>query len=179
MKSLELEIGCGVGMHPIRRALAHPEISIVAIEKTEERFSKFYRRYVNHRSPTNLTPVHADAIQWVRNHLGKGSLERIWLLYPNPSPKNPKGRWFRMPFFRDLNERLKPGGKLILATNLPHYSQEAKIWGEKWGLRLEEERQIPRLGGARTHFERKYLERGDICFEQVWVKPEKTVPNPT
>ena len=110
---VDLEIGCGVGFHPIRYALAHPERRLVAIEHTHEKFMKFARRVENHRaggeSLTNLFPLHANAIGWVSRLEDRECFERIFLLYPNPHPKAKQAnrRWFRMPFMARLLETLK------------------------------------------------------------------------
>src|SRR5688572_18918623 len=59
--NLSIEIGCGVGMHPLRYALANLDKKILAIERTTEKFKKFLQRYKNHGSPENLFPVQAEA----------------------------------------------------------------------------------------------------------------------
>ncbi len=43
---LDIEIGCGVGMHPLLYASAHPERFLIAIEKTREKFGKFAKKII-------------------------------------------------------------------------------------------------------------------------------------
>lgn len=184
---LHLEIGCGVGMHPLRYALKHHDRRLIAIEHTREKFAKFDRRWVQHQKPANLLPVNANAISWVHQFLGPGVLDRIFLLYPNPNPLNPAQRWLRMPFMGRLLDSLKVGGQVHLATNMSDYAREARDYAHSaWGLQILVDRQlrsqdfpvrvltdgvsVPDLTGSRTHFERKYLQRGEACFDLVFQK---------
>lgn len=175
---LELEIGCGVGLHPLRSALAHPDRNFLALERTREKFEKFLRRYVNHDSPKNLLPLNADAVAVVALVLPSQSLSHVDLLYPNPYPQNPAARWMRMPFMEVLLDRLKSGGTLRLATNLQSYAEEAEAFGKSpWKLELLEKGDLRGMITEQgrpytplTHFERKYLERGETCIHLTWRK---------
>ena len=168
----DLEIGCGVGLHPIRYALANPDRKLVAIEHTREKFEKFARRYRNNGEPAQLLPVHANAVSWVHQFASNDLFERIHLLYPNPEVKNPAKRWIRMPFFGRLLETLKPGGEVIFATNLRDYAEEIRDHAKRaWNLDVVEFRAftLPDVvltkREPRTHFEMKYLQRGETCFD--------------
>lgn len=166
---LELEIGCGVGLHPLRYALAHPERRLVAIEHTREKFAKFARRFENHGAPAGLLPVHANAISWVHQFAPDGAFDRIFLLYPNPEVRNPAKRWIRMPFFGRLLRALRPGGEVIFATNLAPYAEEVREHAARaWDLEVVEFRPFTAQDAGReprTHFERKYLQRGETCYD--------------
>jgi tRNA G46 methylase TrmB len=54
-------------------------------------------------------------------------LAQIFILYPNPEPKNPAQRWLNMPFFEFLLSRLQDGGRITLASNIPDYIAEAAL----------------------------------------------------
>ena len=138
---LDLEIGCGVGYHPIQYAKKNPSRSLIAIEKTREKFLKFQRRFENSESPSNLLPVQAHAVTWIVQNIRERSLENIFLLYPNPYPKTSQQnlRWHRAPFMGFLLTRLKLGGKLRLATNEEFYRDEAKqFYIEAWDLSCDQ-----------------------------------------
>jgi len=167
---VELEIGCGVGMRPIRYALAQPERYLIAIEHTRQRFAKFRSRLDHHPPIPNLLPLHADAVEWVAHCLGNQKLSRIWILYPNPNPKAASKRWIRMPFFQCLLESLAPEGEIVFSTNEEWYIREVKHHAiGQWGLSIVNELAFDGAtapaGYPRTHFEKKYLERGQRCFE--------------
>ena len=76
-----------------------------------------------------------------------------------------------MPFFEFLISRLQVGGTITLASNIPEYIEEAqKQLIDVWKLPFVKE-VIPATS-ARTHFEIKYLERGELCQQLMITKPE-------
>jgi tRNA G46 methylase TrmB len=120
---------------------------------------------------TNLTPIHADALPWVVHALYPNQVQQFFILYPNPEPHNPAQRWLNMPFFEFLISRLSPKGSITLASNIPEYIAEAEqqlkdVW------KLPYEKQTIASDSARTHFEIKYLERGELCQQLIITKPE-------
>ncbi len=172
---LDLEIGCGVGWHPIRYANANPNRRLVAIEQTRDKFNRFTSRLERHPELTNLLAIHADAVRWVSHALQSESIDRCFILYPNPEPKSRSKRWFCMPFFAKLISTLKLRGTITLATNEEFYWREAEEMAEKtWGLKIVDSRLFSAKDvpdhQARTHFEKKYLARGETCFELVVCK---------
>lgn len=165
--TLDIEIGCGVGWHAIEYSRLNPDRYLIAIERTSNKFEKFARRKGNHKIE-NLDAIHANAINWVSTNLKAQQVDRYFILYPNPCPKDPQKRWFRMPFMKFLIETLKPGGTVTLATNIDAYYEEAKTYGaEVWGLKVIEDRIISKNEKPRTHFEKKYLAADHICHNLI------------
>lgn len=178
---LDLEIGCGVGWHPIQYARENPGRFLAAIEHTRTRFESFERRVLRHPELTNLMAIHADAIEWVTHALAPESVERIFLLYPNPYPKRSdlNKRWHAMPFMGRLLSVLKTGGELRLATNERFYFEEAREFlDNRWKMKIQESISFTNttapVGAPRTHFEKKYLARGETCFELRAVRVATT-----
>ncbi len=172
-KPVDVEIGCGVGFHPLKYARAHPERQVVAFERTSEKFAKFRGRVENHADISNLIPVHGDAVHWISHTFAPQSVDRYIMLYPNPYPKESQKnqRFHAMPFFSVLRDTLKRGGTITMATNEEFYMREARLMmREVWGLSLVECREIPLDSVPRTHFEKKYLLRGDKCWNMVWIR---------
>jgi tRNA (guanine-N7-)-methyltransferase len=172
-KPLDVEIGCGVGMHPIRYARANGERRVLAFERTSEKFAKFAQRLTNHDPLPNLTAIHGDAVAWITHALPPASVDRYFILYPNPYPKESQRnlRFHEMPFFSRLKESLKTGGELVLATNEEFYAREAKTkLVADWGLFLREEEILRPDFPPRTHFEKKYLARGERCWNLIFYK---------
>ncbi len=174
---LDVEIGCGVGLHPIQYAIKNPDRYLVAIEHTTEKFNKFQRRFEKHESPSNLLPVHENGISWVTHLLPKESVSRFFFLFPNPNPKpgQQNKRFHAMPFMEKVIECLMPGGTIHVATNELFYAEESlEFMTQKWNLECIQNTVIEKSSGhiGRTHFERKYLERGQVIYDQVFKKKD-------
>ena len=166
---LALEIGAGVGLHALSFAHSHPNVTLFAIERTAEKCHKFQQSYTADPAP-NLTPIHADAIPWVVHAVPPACLQQVFILYPNPEPKNPAQRWLNMPFMQFLLSRMQVGATLTLASNIPSYLDEAES-------QLNAVWQLPYVRSnvtteRRTHFEIKYMARGEPCGQIVITKPD-------
>lgn len=175
-EKLDLEIGCGVGYHPIQYCKTHPERTLIAIEHTTEKFNKFARRLSNHPELKNVFAIHADAVRWVSLNISECSIDNVFILYPNPEPKSANKRWVRAPFFHELLKKIKSGGTITIATNIEEYASEAELYLKKyWKLICVESSTINVSNNPsyrpRTHFEKKYLSSGQTCFNLVYKKP--------
>ena len=170
---LFIEIGCGVGLSPIQFSQANPNKYLVAIERTQEKFEKFERRYDTHGKPENLYPVFGDAVPWITHNILENSVSGYLILYPNPYPKakHKNKNFFNMPFFSYLVNTLVSGGSIVLATNSKDYIESSldslKAYEE---LAVISFKQIPFCFNGRTHFERKYLTRKEPCWNVVIKK---------
>ena len=69
-------------------------------------------------------------------------------------------------------EILKPGGRLLVASNVASYIDGLARVAIAIGFKPSVATQISSVGSPRTHFEKKYLERGDACFEIEMIKPQ-------
>ena len=174
-QKLDLEVGAGVGYQALRYAIKNPDRQLLSIERTEEKFEKFYRRWKNHGSPANLLPVHADAISVIHYLLPPTKTQNVFFFYPNPESKNPTQRWINMPFMGRLIELLPVSAHIHFVTNESFYFEELKQQYSQWPLSLVQERSFADADQApnyRTHFEKKYLQRGQTCYEVTFkVEP--------
>jgi len=168
--SYSLEIGCGVGFHPIRFAITHPQEKIIAIERTQEKFKKFHSRFINHHTPPNLLPLHADAVSIVTHCLPDKFFKKIFILYPNPELKNKNQRWINMPFFSELRRVLSDHGEIELRTNIEQYAEEVITKSSSQKMYIHSQRSIDKTEIAKTHFEKKYLLRDQNCIELILKK---------
>lgn len=171
----DIEIGTGVGWHAIQYGQKHPDRRLVAIEHTTEKFEKFRRRLENHPALTNVHAVHANAVHWITHFVASESIEKIITLFPNPYPKASQSnkRWHRMPFLERLVDSLKIGGTWTLATNEDYYWREAvEVLRSHPRLQLIEmlaySQNSPPPWSPRSHFEKKYLQRGETCTQLVF-----------
>lgn len=165
-----VEIGAGKGKHALLFTQINPDSKLIAIERTREKFLAMQKQHALEGQP-NLQTVHADALPWIVHALYPAQVEQFFILYPNPEPHNPAQRWLNMPFFEFLLSRLKNGGTITLASNIPEYIEEAEQQVQNlWKLPFVKE--VIGQDSARTHFEIKYLERGELCQQLIIRKPE-------
>lgn len=164
-----VEIGAGKGKHALLFSANHPEFQLIAVERTREKFVAMQKQH-QLEGQSNLALIHADALPWVVHALHPAQVQQFFILYPNPEPHNPAQRWLNMPFFEFLLSRLQPGGQITLASNIPEYIEEAQQQLiDVWKLPFVKERIAET--SARTHFEIKYLERGELCQQLIITKP--------
>ncbi len=169
---LDLEIGAGQGLHAIQYCGKNLGRTLIALERTQNRFKNLESRARNHPELANLLISRADAMAFVTHFVPAHSLDRVFLFYPNPYPKPAQAnlRWHRSPFMGFLLSRMKFGATLHLATNLDWYATEAVDWMKRLGLRTLGSAKLDASHPARTHFEQKYLARGETCFDLVFEK---------
>ena len=163
-----VEIGCGVGKHPLSWAASNLDSHIVAIEKTNEKFRKFKNNFDKLGQPANLFPVHADAVLWVSKFVKEETILKYFILYPNPYPKEKQKnlRFHNMPFINFLVKTLVIGGEIVWATNIKSQFDEAReSFNTLEGLVEKESGEY--TGIVRTHFEKKYKERGDRLYQII------------
>lgn len=166
---LFLEIGAGKGKHAMLFASSNTDKHLIAIERTREKFNAFQKQ-ADLGEFKNLTVIHADAIAFCVHFIAPNSLDGVFILYPNPEPHNKNQRWPNMPFFEFLLSRLKVGGLITIASNIEAYIDEAcQRLDEVWQLPYTKHTIDP--ASARTHFEIKYLARGEKCQEIIVTKP--------
>ncbi|AAZ18911.1 probable methyltransferase [Psychrobacter arcticus 273-4] len=168
--SLVLEIGAGKGKHALSFAMQNSDKYLIAIERTRNKFEAF-KKLAAQQNSANLTAIHADAIAWIVHAIAPNSIDSIYILYPNPEQHNPNQQWLNMPFFEFLLSRLQAGGKIILATNIETYMDNAEQQAnEVWCL--PNTRSQVASSSQRTHFEVKYLARQETCWELSMKKPK-------
>lgn len=167
---LLLEIGAGKGKHALGFVSQNADKHLVAIERTRNKFDAFAKLAALQNAP-NLDAIHADAIAWIVHAIAPSSVAKLFILYPNPEQHNPNQQWLNMPFFEFLLSRLQDDGEVVLVTNIESYMDNAvQRATEVW--RLPNTRyQVP-IDSQRTHFEVKYLARGETCWELSMRKPQ-------
>lgn len=178
-ENLNIEIGCGVGLHPIEYVKTHKPEQLIAIERTKTKFNKFLNRF-NSQLKQNpdlkkyLLPIKGDGLSFVVEFIKKHSVCKYFLLHPNPYPKARQlnKRWYAMPAMSVLIESLKPKGRIYLSTNQEYYYKEALDYMQNvWQLSLEQKNTYYQADiKGQTHFEKKYLKRGDAIYSVVFKK---------
>ena len=163
------EVGFGNGENLFALAAAHPERDYLGIEVHRPGVGRVLLA-LEERSLSNVRVICHDAVEVLERHVPPASLEEILVLFPDPWPKkrHHKRRLIQPPFVGLIAERLKPAGRVHLATDWSAYAEEMlTVLGAETRLRnlsptgtfvsRPEER-------AATRFER----RGERLGHGVW-----------
>jgi tRNA (guanine-N7-)-methyltransferase len=105
-----LEIGFGNGGTLVALAAAHPERDYLGVEV---------------HALTNLRLVRRDAVELLQGAIGDAALDEVLIYFPDPWPKkrHHKRRLMQPDFVALLARRLRPGGRLRLATDWEPYAE--------------------------------------------------------
>ena len=116
-----LEIGFGGGEHLVAQARANPSVGLIGCEVFEEGVVKVLA-VLDDTSIPNIRLCNEDARALLR-HLPAGSLEKVFILFPDPWPKkrHVKRRLIAPPLLAELARALAPGGELRIATDIGDY----------------------------------------------------------
>jgi tRNA (guanine-N7-)-methyltransferase len=127
-EALWLEVGFGGGEHALAQITAHPEAGLIACEVFVNGICSLLSRLVPDGGeataplPGNLRLWPDDARVLLRA-LPDESLDRLFLLFPDPWPKarHAKRRFVHPAMLPLLARVLKPGGEWRVATDDPTY----------------------------------------------------------
>lgn len=118
---IELEIGFGKGEHLIAQATAAPQADFIGCEPFLNGMAACLGR-IEDEGMTNIRLWHGDARD-VLDRLPDASLDRVYLLHPDPWPKarHAKRRFVNPEPLAALARVLKSGALLRIATDHPIY----------------------------------------------------------
>jgi tRNA (guanine-N7-)-methyltransferase len=116
-----LEIGFGGGEHLAHQAASHPDVGVLGCEVFEAGIASA----LSHIAERNLENVriHPEDARVLLGALKPQSLERVFLLFPDPWPKRryAKRRFVNRGNLDRLAELIVPGGELRIASDDPIY----------------------------------------------------------
>jgi tRNA (guanine-N7-)-methyltransferase len=116
-----LEIGFGGGEHMAAQAQRRPEVLILGAEPFQNGIASALR-HIDEAALTNVR-VHDGDARELMAHLPDASLERIFVLFPDPWPKarHNKRRIVQVETIAEFARLLKPGGRLRFASDWADY----------------------------------------------------------
>lgn len=174
-RPLWLELGFGNGEHAAAVAHAHPEIGLIGVEPFMSGVAALLSA-IDEQDLTNVR-VMADDARLLLDALPDGSVERIFVLFPDPWPKarHHKRRLVNADTARAMARILAPGGRLELATDHMDYARamlEAVLPVDSlaWtATRACDWRTFPTLGHP-TRYEGKARTAGRPCVYLVFER---------
>lgn len=172
---LEAELGFGRPHFLLERAAEAPEIDIVGIE-----WKGRHARMANERKARqglgNMCAVHGNAWLLFGAFFPEQSLSAIYLNFPDPwwKSKHRKRRIVSEPFSRLLASRLRPGGQILIQTDvaslleeyLERLEREPALQNPYGAGRICTDKPV----GARSHREKKCRAQQIPIFRAVLEK---------
>lgn len=118
-----LEIGFGGGEHLLGQARNNPDVRLIGCEPYEDGVIKVLSA-VESESLRNVR-VHMGDVRDVLRQLAPGSLDRAFVLFPDPWPKRKhrKRRLVNSSLLNLLARGLKSGAELRIATDIGDYAR--------------------------------------------------------
>lgn len=171
---LHLEIGCGKGKFVCETAKLHPEINYIACEKISNVMIDACERAI----AENIKNVHflISAAEVLEKYIKSGSVERIYLNFSNPLPKEgyKKQRLTHPRFLNIYKNLLKDGGEIVQKTddkNFYLFSLESyRESGFEVIYTCEDLKNNPVEGDVETEHEKLFKSMGKPIYRIVAVK---------
>jgi tRNA (guanine-N7-)-methyltransferase len=158
-----LEIGFGGGEHLIHQASINPAVSIIGAEAFLNGVAKALA-HVEAAGVENIRIYYGDA-RLLLEALPDQCLERLYLLYPDPWPKErQKKRRFVNPVnLNHFHRLLKPEGLFLFASDIPDYvdwtREHVRVHA---GFTEEGDCALPFENWTQTRYEAKAIREGRV-----------------
>ena len=124
-KEVVFEIGSGMGEATSQIAANNPETGYVAVEVHKPGIGALIIRAEN-LGVRNLKIINEDVYEVLTKHIEDSSIDAFHIFFPDPWPKRSqhKRRLLKPSFIEILAKKLKPGGRINIATDWYPYAQE-------------------------------------------------------
>ncbi len=170
---VHLDIGTGLGHFLETLAQIHPLENWIGLEFDGKILKRAVRR-IRKSTPNNTILFALKALPFLLENVPPQSLDHIWINFPDPWPKKRHAdrRHSHPAMLKLLSSRLKIGGSLHLATDVPAYlaemSKSVSVLPEfSTGTDTQWQRETLNV---QTKYERKWLGQGKTIFYGDWKK---------
>jgi tRNA (guanine-N7-)-methyltransferase len=175
VEALWLEIGFGGGEHLAEQARAHPGIGFIGCEPFVNGMAKLLAAVQRDRLD-NVRVWDRDATELLPR-LPPDSLDRVYVLYPDPWPKRRqrKRRLISDETLALLARALRPGGEFRFATDIDDYAGWAlarvlRSDDFRWTAQRADDWRQPWAGWHRTRYEAKAVREGRVPSYLTFVR---------
>jgi tRNA (guanine-N7-)-methyltransferase len=122
-RPVEIEVGSGKGLFLVTAGQANPEANYLGIEIVRK-YQLYTASRAAKRKLTNVKTVCTDARFFLRDRVADASVQAIHVYFPDPwwKTRHHKRRVFTSEFARQCLRILKPGGRLLVATDVAEYA---------------------------------------------------------
>ncbi|RVV97275.1 tRNA (guanosine(46)-N7)-methyltransferase TrmB [Mesobaculum littorinae] len=161
-----LEIGFGGGEHMVHQAAQNPDVAIIGCEPYINGVAMLLGKI--RKAGVNNVAVHPGDARDLFDVLPQASLDRAFLLYPDPWPKarHHRRRFVTAEHLEPLARVLKPGAIFRVATDIPDYVrqtlEEVPRAGFDWLAEGPQDWREPWQDWIPTRYEQKALREGRV-----------------
>ncbi|MEO9651444.1 MAG: tRNA (guanosine(46)-N7)-methyltransferase TrmB [Roseobacter sp.] len=159
-----LEIGFGGGEHLVHQARQNPDVGIIGAEPYINGVAMLLGK-IRKAGVSNLAVYPGDARD-LMDVLPEASVDRAFLLYPDPWPKtrHHRRRFVTAEHLLPLARTVKPGGMFRVATDIEDYVRQTLLEvpkaGFSWTAKNPKDWQRPWDDWISTRYEQKALREG-------------------
>ena len=166
-----LEIGFGGGEHMVHMAATYPDIGIIGCEPFINGVAMLLGK-IRAAGVENVS-VHPGDARDLMDVLPDRSIDRAFLMYPDPWPKarHHRRRFVTPEHLLPLARVMRPGGEFRVATDIPDYVRQTLEQVPQAGFDLVGEGPDAWADWISTRYEQKALREGraptDMSFRRV------------
>ena len=160
-RPLWLEIGFGGGEHLVHQASLNPNVGIIGAEPYINGVAMLLGK-IRKAGVDNLA-IHAGDARDLFDVLPEGSVQKAFLLYPDPWPKkrHHRRRFVTPEHLNPLVRVMARGAELRIATDIPDYVRQAleevPRAGFEWLAERADDWRVPWADWTRTRYEAKAI----------------------
>ena len=169
-----LEIGFGGGEHMVHQASENPQVGIIGCEPYINGVAMLLGK-IRRANVDNLA-VYPGDVRDMFDVLPAASIDRAFLLYPDPWPKarHHRRRFVTPEHLEPLARVLKPGAIFRVATDIPDYLrqtlEEVPRAGFRWLAEKPDDWRRPWQDWISTRYEMKALREGRVPHYLTFVR---------
>ncbi|MBT0958531.1 tRNA (guanosine(46)-N7)-methyltransferase TrmB [Alphaproteobacteria bacterium KMM 3653] len=163
-RPLWLEIGFGGGEHLVHQAASNPDVGIIGAEPYINGVAMLLGK-IRKANLDNLA-VHAGDARDLMDVLPDGSVQKAFLLYPDPWPKarHHRRRFVTPEHLEPLAQVMAKGAELRIATDIADYvrqtMEQVPRFGFEWQAERAEDWRTPWDDWISTRYEQKAIREG-------------------
>jgi tRNA (guanine-N7-)-methyltransferase len=172
---VEVEVGFGKGLFLATAAAAHPDTNYLGVEIVRK-YQLLAATRLARRGLRNVRVACTDARYFLRDWVADASVRAMHLYFPDPwwKTRHHKRRVFTPEFAQQCERILRPGGELLVATDVGDYAAMVRQTAREHTRLIDAE---PPAEHAPAHdmdyltnFERKFRKEGRPIWRLRFVK---------